>query len=36
MYSTCLFCRKSLGRSDVLETFPAGRRLAFDAARGRR
>jgi hypothetical protein len=35
MYSTCLFCSRSLGRNDVIETFPVGRRLAFDAARGR-
>ncbi len=35
MYSTCLFCHKGLGRNDVLEAFPIGRRLAFDASRGR-
>lgn len=35
MYATCLFCNKSLGRNESVETFPVGQRLAFDAARGR-
>lgn len=35
MYSTCVFCNRSLGSNDVIEQFPVGRRLAFDAARGR-
>ena len=35
MYSTCLFCRHSLGRNEDLETFPVGRRLAFDQHAGR-
>lgn len=35
MYSTCLFCHGPLGANEVVETFPVGRRLAFDAARGR-
>jgi hypothetical protein len=35
MYATCLFCNKPLGSNEALETFPVGRRLAFDAARGR-
>jgi len=35
MYSTCLFCSRSLGRNEVVETFPVGRRLAFDASKGR-
>jgi hypothetical protein len=35
LYSTCLFCNKSLGANEVLETFPVGRRLAFDQGRGR-
>ena len=35
MYSTCLFCHASLGRNEVIEHFPIGRRLAFDAAKGR-
>lgn len=35
MFSTCLFCTDPLGRNDVIEHFPVGRRLAFDAARGR-
>ncbi|MGE5101175.1 MAG: hypothetical protein ACM3SX_14410, partial [Deltaproteobacteria bacterium] len=35
MYSTCLFCQESLGANDVIAPFPVGRRLAFDAAKGR-
>ena len=35
MYSTCLFCHASLGRNEAIEHFPVGRRLAFDAAKGR-
>jgi hypothetical protein len=35
VYSTCLFCNNSLGSNDVVEPFPVGRRLAFDAAKGR-
>lgn len=35
MYATCMFCEKGLGENEVLETFPVGRRLAFDAAKGR-
>jgi hypothetical protein len=35
MYSTCLFCTQPLGRNELVEAFPVGRRLAFDAARGR-
>src|SRR6185437_9504326 len=35
MFSTCLFCHASLGSNEVIETFPVGRRLAFDAERGR-
>jgi hypothetical protein len=35
MYSTCLFCNKPLGYNEALETFPVGKRLAFDAAKGR-
>ncbi|MGH7720860.1 MAG: hypothetical protein ACREON_18695 [Gemmatimonadaceae bacterium] len=35
MYSTCLFCHASLGANEVIEHFPVGRRLAFDAAKGR-
>ena len=35
MYTTCMFCNKPLGSNEVVETFPVGRRLAFDAARGR-
>jgi hypothetical protein len=35
VYATCLHCHAALGRNEVLEPFPVGRRLAFDAARGR-
>lgn len=35
MYSTCLFCNASLGTNEIIEHFPIGRRLAFDASRGR-
>jgi len=35
MYSTCLFCSGQLGTNTILPTFPVGRRLAFDPARGR-
>ena len=30
-----MYCTKPLGANEVVETFPVGRRLAFDAARGR-
>ncbi len=35
MYSSCIFCQSKLGENDAVEHFPVGRRLAFDAARGR-
>lgn len=35
MYSTCLFCNVALGTNEQIPTFPVGRRLAFDPARGR-
>jgi uncharacterized membrane protein YgdD (TMEM256/DUF423 family) len=35
VYSTCLFCTRPLGANEVLEHFPVGRRIAFDAAKGR-
>ena len=35
MYTTCLFCQSDLRRNEVIEGFPVGRRLAFDAAKGR-
>ena len=35
MYGTCLFCTQRLGANDLVEFFPVGRRLAFDASRGR-
>ena len=30
-----MFCHKPLGANEVVESFPVGRRLAFDSARGR-
>ncbi len=35
MYTTCLFCHSALGANQVIEQFPVGRRIAFDAERGR-
>ena len=35
MYSRCTPCHAFLGRNEVLEPFPIGRRLAFDPANGR-
>ena len=35
MFKTCMFCNRSLGANQVVEHFPVGRRLAFDAERGR-
>ena len=35
MYSTCLFCNRALGNNETIEHFPVGKRLAFDAAKGR-
>jgi hypothetical protein len=35
MFATCLFCNGSLGENDSIEAFPIGRRLAFDAKKGR-
>ena len=35
MYSACLFCHADLGRNEGVETLPTGRRIAFDAVKGR-
>jgi hypothetical protein len=35
MYATCLFCFRPLARNERIESFPVGRRFAFDAAKGR-
>jgi hypothetical protein len=35
MYSTCIFCHTDLGKNESIERFPIGRRLVFDAAKGR-
>lgn len=35
MYRTCLFCHGDLGQNQAVEHLPIGRRLAFDAEKGR-
>ena len=35
MYSTCIFCNRSLDTNEAIEIFPVGRRIAFDASMGR-
>ncbi len=35
MFSTCLFCHSRLRANESIEAFPVGRRLAFDALKGR-
>jgi hypothetical protein len=35
VYTRCINCYGDLGRNDVVERLPIGRRLAFDGARGR-
>lgn len=35
MFATCLHCHTTLGANEELEVFPVGKRLAFDAAKGR-
>ena len=35
MYSACTFCNAPLGSNESVEHFPVGRRLAFDAGKGR-
>lgn len=35
VYSTCISCHTPLGKNQVLEPFPVGRRLAFDPHKGR-
>jgi hypothetical protein len=35
VFRTCLFCHSTLGENSVIERFPVGRRLAFDASKGR-
>jgi hypothetical protein len=35
MYAHCIFCSKQLGRNQILEHFPVGRSVAFDAWKGR-
>lgn len=35
MYTRCIFCNGALGTNEAIEHFPVGRKLAFDAAKGR-
>jgi hypothetical protein len=35
VYSHCIFCQSPLGTNEVIASFPVGRRLAFDPAKGR-
>ena len=35
MYRRCLFCQADLGTNEALEAFPVGRRVAYDAEKGR-
>lgn len=35
VYRHCLFCHDDLGRNEVMESLGIGRRVAFDAAKGR-
>jgi hypothetical protein len=35
MYATCIHCQHALGRNELLEPLPIGRRIAFDEAAGR-
>ena len=35
VYGTCLFCKRPLGRNEAIENFQVGRRLAYEATRGR-
>ena len=35
MYKTCIHCNRTLGDNETVENFPIGRRLAFDAEKGR-
>jgi hypothetical protein len=35
MFASCLFCNGALGANESIESFPIGRRVAFDAKKGR-
>ncbi len=35
MYTTCIHCQQPLGANESIEALPIGRRVAFDAAKGR-
>jgi hypothetical protein len=35
VFTTCIHCHAGLGSNEAIEAFPTGRRLAFDATKGR-
>jgi hypothetical protein len=35
VFANCIFCHADLGKNEAIEHFPVGRRIAFDAAKGR-
>ncbi|UCF20389.1 MAG: hypothetical protein JSU87_03000 [Gemmatimonadota bacterium] len=35
MYRTCIYCNRDLGSNQSVESFPVGRRLAYDQGKGR-
>ncbi len=35
MFKTCIHCQADLGRNELIETLPIGRKIAFDEATGR-
>lgn len=35
MYRTCIFCHRDLASNAMIESFPIGKQLAFDASKGR-
>jgi hypothetical protein len=35
VFTICIHCNTDLGRNEAFEVFPVGKRLAFDAAKGR-
>ena len=35
MFKTCIYCNRGLGANESVESFPVGRRLAFDSEKGR-
>ena len=35
LYRTCIYCSSDLGENEAIEAFPVGKRIAFDAWKGR-